>query len=64
MKRLLVTFEILDVALMFLRRGKAVERSEIAALAGLGVFLAGIETVFAGSQFADHGPDLPFLAFP
>jgi hypothetical protein len=44
---------------MFLRRGKIVERSEIAALAGLGVFLARIKTVFAGSQLADHDLSFP-----
>ena len=47
--------EILHFPLMLLRRRAAVEGAEIAALAGLGIELAGVEAVFAGFEFADHG---------
>ena len=40
---------------MFLRCRKTGESAQIAALAGFGVFLAGIKSKFAGRKFADHG---------
>jgi hypothetical protein len=46
--------EILHVALVFLGGRARFERSEIAALARLGVDLPRVEPVFAGPQFADH----------
>jgi hypothetical protein len=49
-----VTLEILDVTLMLLRRGAALESAEIAPPPGLGILLARIKPVFAGCQFADH----------
>src|SRR5580704_2227591 len=48
-------FEILHGAFVLLGGGAAVEGAEIAAFAGLGIYLARIEPVFAGRQFADHG---------
>src|SRR6185503_17888399 len=48
------TLEILNIAFVLFRRRATLESSEIAPLAGLGIFLAGIEPVFAGRQFADH----------
>src|ERR1700742_4427693 len=47
--------EILHVAFVPLCRSARLEGAEIAALAGLRIDLAGIEPVFAGLQFADHG---------
>ena len=47
--------------LMLLRRRARLERAEVAALAGLGIFLARIEPVFAGSEFADHCSSANFL---
>ena len=47
-------FEILHGALVLLGGGAAVEGAEIAAAAGLRIYLARIEPVFAGRQFADH----------
>jgi hypothetical protein len=49
-----MAFEILDFAFVLLGGGKGFESAEVAAFAGLGVFLAGVETVFAGGEFADH----------
>ena len=47
-------FEILHGALVLLGGGAAVEGTEIAASAGLRIYFARIEPVFAGRQFADH----------
>jgi hypothetical protein len=47
--------EILYLALVLLGRGARLEGAEIAPLAGLRIYLARIEPVLAGSQFADHG---------
>src|ERR1700742_3923487 len=47
--------EILHIAFVLLCRSARLEGAEIAALAGLRIDLAGIEPVFAGLQFADHG---------
>ena len=46
--------EVLHGALVLLRRRARFERAEVAALAGLRIDPAGIEPVFAGSQFSDH----------
>ena len=51
----LMPLEILHVALVLLGGRARLEGAEIAALAGLRIGLAGIEPVFAGLQFADHG---------
>ena len=51
-----MALEILDFALVFLRGFLAVECAEVAALAGLRIFLAGIEPSLAASQLADHRP--------
>src|SRR6185437_7958303 len=51
----LVPLEILHVALVLLGRGARLEGTEIAALAGLRIDLAGIKPVLARLQFADHG---------
>ena len=39
---------------MLLRSLFGVERAEVAALAGLGILLARIETILAGFEFSDH----------
>lgn len=54
-RRASMPLEILHFPLMPLRRRAAVEGAEIAPLAGLGIGLAGVEAVFAGFEFADHG---------
>ena len=40
--------------LMLLCRRARLERAEVTALAGLGIFLARIEPVFAGGELSDH----------
>ena len=47
-------FEILHFPLVLLSRRAASKRPQIAALAGLRVCLAGIETVLTGFQFSNH----------
>jgi hypothetical protein len=47
-------FEILNRALVFLRRSLAVERAEIFSFARCRIFLAGIQPIFAGLQFPNH----------
>src|SRR5438132_9271900 len=49
-----VALEILHVALMLLGGGARFERSEIAALAGARIDLAGVEAEPAGTELADH----------
>jgi hypothetical protein len=51
----LVPLEILHVALVLFRSLPRSEGAEVAALAGLRIYFSGIEPVFAGLQFADHG---------
>jgi hypothetical protein len=48
-------FEILNLALMLFRSRARFEGAEIAALAGSWIHFPGIEPVFAGLQFTDHG---------
>ena len=54
-------FEVLrrTFVLLCLRPGR--ERAEVAALACLRIDLAGLETVWSGLEFADHGGDLDTL---
>ena len=55
-----MTLEILHVALVLLGRLTRVERSEIAALAGLWIGLFRVQPVLTGFQLADHfAPPLP-----
>ena len=51
-------FEILHRALVLFRRGAVAESTEVAAFAGLGIDLARVESVFAGSELANHGRNL------
>jgi len=51
--------EKLDFPLVLLRSFARLKRAQIAPLAGLGVDLYGVETVFAGLEFPDHGLLLP-----
>ena len=53
-KERLVPLEVLDLALVLLRRGEGGKRAEVAALARLRVHLARVEAVTAGFEFADH----------
>src|ERR1700722_3706727 len=54
-------FEILHGALMLLRGRARREGAEIAPLACLRIFLARIEPVLAGGEFADHGEILDMV---
>jgi len=47
--------EKLHGALVLLRRGTAPKGAEITPPAGLRIYLARIEPVFAGGELADHG---------
>lgn len=47
--------EILDRTLMFLSGGQSWKSPKIPALAGLGIFLARIESKLTAGEFADHG---------
>jgi hypothetical protein len=55
-----VALEILDLAFVLFGGLAGIERPQVAALAGFGVFLAGIEAVFAAGKLADHGSH-PFM---
>src|SRR6476620_10739558 len=46
--------EVLHGAFMLFRRCARLEGTEIPPLAGLRIYLAGIEPVLAGLQFSDH----------
>ena len=46
--------EILNFAFVLLGRFLRVERAEVAALAGLRIFLARIKSILSGFQFSDH----------
>jgi hypothetical protein len=52
--RTLVMLKILHRSLVSFRGASGFEGAKIAALAGLGLFLARIEPVFAGFYLADH----------
>ena len=52
--------EILHRALMFLRRRPRRKRSQILPLPRLRILLAGIQTILAGLQFANHAEQMPF----
>src|ERR1700730_5989029 len=54
-----MSFEILYGAFVLLGGSARLEGSKVAAPAGLRIDLAGIEPVFAGSQFTDHRSALP-----
>jgi len=54
-----VPFEILNLSFMLLGLFPRLERSKISPLAGLRIFLSGIEAVFSCLQSADHGEFLP-----
>lgn len=47
-------FEILNLAFVLLGGFAGVEGAEVAAAAGLFIFLARIEAVFSGFEFSDH----------
>src|SRR5690349_13409502 len=55
-------FEVLHRALVLLRRGARFESSKIPALARFRIDFAGIEPVFAGLQFSDHGRHRVFVS--
>jgi hypothetical protein len=57
----LMPLEVLHIALVLFGCGARFESAEIAAFAGLRIELAGIEPVFAGLQFADHGTGLRLM---
>jgi hypothetical protein len=46
--------EILNRTLVFLRRGLAIEGTEIFSFARSLIFLAGIQPILAGFQFLNH----------
>ena len=50
-------FVVLDGSLVFLCRCPARKRAQIAAMAGLRILLAGIQSIFARWELADHGVD-------
>lgn len=52
-------FEILDCTFLLLRCFACLEGTQIATLAGLRVFLVGVQAVFPRFQFSDHGPNSP-----
>ena len=49
-----VTFEELDLPLVFFRLFSRVERAEILAFSRLGIDLARVQSILAGFQFSDH----------
>jgi hypothetical protein len=50
-----VSLEILDVAFVLLRFLKRIEGTQVAALAGRSIFLAGIEAELTGFELSYHG---------
>src|SRR4051812_10179197 len=57
--QLLMSLEILHFLLVLFGGRPGLEGAHVAAFARLGVFLAGIDAKFAGSQSADDGCVLP-----
>jgi hypothetical protein len=55
MRRHSGVLEILDGSFVLLGGNAGRESAEVAAFAGLGILLAGIEAVAAGGELADHG---------
>jgi len=53
-----MAFEVFDFAFVLFGGGAGFEGAEVAAFAGVGVFLAGVEAELAGGEFADHEGDL------
>ena len=51
-------FEILNRALVFLRRSLAVEGAEILSFVRSRIFLAGIQPILSGFQFPNHNDSL------
>ena len=49
-----VPLEVLDFAFVFFGGATGGESTEVAALAGMGVGFAGVETVFTGFKFTNH----------
>ena len=49
-----MSLEKLDGSFVFLGGGAGGEGSEISALAGFGIFFAGVESEFVAWDFADH----------
>jgi hypothetical protein len=50
--------EMLYRALVLLGGGSSVEGAKIAAAFGLLINFPGVQTIFAGTEFADHDPEL------
>jgi hypothetical protein len=46
--------EKLNGSLVLLGRSSSLEGSEISALAGLGIFLPGVESIFTRFEFSNH----------
>jgi hypothetical protein len=46
--------EVLHRALVFLGGGSSFEGAKIATVFGLGIELPRVQTIFAGTEFADH----------
>src|SRR5919204_55940 len=59
-----MSFEILDLALMFFGLGARSEGAKVAALAGLRVHLTGIEPILAGFELADHAASTALWPLP
>jgi hypothetical protein len=62
-KTVLMALEILHRAFVFLRRSLAVERAKIFPIARSRIFLARIQSIFAGFQLPDHWVVIPSLPF-
>jgi hypothetical protein len=52
--RLFASFKELNLALMLLCRCAGIERAEISAFPGFGIFLRRVQTVLTGFEFSDH----------
>jgi hypothetical protein len=56
-----VALEILNRFFVLLGRVSRGERAEVPTLAGFGVFLARVQTIFTSVQFPNHKRILPFV---